>query len=214
MLPHDNNIISSRVVKTEPIEWISLSFIQQEGFKELDQESKDKLRHSILSNQFTQPFYVWKDPESNITYCLDGKHRIDILNELVSEGKNVPSTLPATFIHCNDISEAAKLVMVYSSLYAKVTSDGLFDFIKQFDLNFEHLKSFVDMPNIDLNIINDRFMPLPDDGELIGQNKNKPVTLKITFETASQLDQIEPLIKELIEKNCPNAFYTVSAGEL
>lgn len=213
MLPHDNNI-SSRVIKTELIEWKNLVFIQQEGFKEITQEAKDKLKTSLFNNSFAQPFYVWHDESTDTLYCLDGKHRFEILNDLKSEGFNVPQLLQATFINCKDKNEAAQLVLAYSSFYAKVTSEGLFDFIKSHSLDFENLKTFVDMPNIDISILNDQFLPEPNPDELIGPSKDKPITLKITFQTTEDLEMVEETIKALLDEKCPNAFYSVSAGEL
>ena len=37
---------------------------------------------------FTQPFYVWED-ETGTLWCLDGKHRTILLEELILEGKEV-----------------------------------------------------------------------------------------------------------------------------
>jgi hypothetical protein len=52
----------------------------------------------------------------------------------------------------------------------------------------------------------------PDD--LIGEEKNKPASMKITFQNISELKKAEIDIKELIEKKYPKAYYSVSAGEL
>src|SRR5690242_11673982 len=91
--------LTFRVLKTELIEWRKLKFIQQETFKELSPHAKERLKTSILSNNFTQPFYVWEDPSTADIYCLDGKHRTLILEMMVREGIEVPDLLPATFIH-------------------------------------------------------------------------------------------------------------------
>lgn len=138
--------LESRVIKTKEINWKELKFIQQDDFKELNQEAHDKLKASILSNRFTQPFYVWEEPETRIKYCLDGRHRVIILEELVSAGHEIPKLLPATFIQCSDKNEAARLVLVYSSIYAKITQQGLFDFIKEYDLDYAEIKETIDIP--------------------------------------------------------------------
>jgi hypothetical protein len=52
----------------------------------------------------------------------------------------------------------------------------------------------------------------PDD--LIGQAKNKDATLKITFPTPEDLQMCESEIQEVINRLCPKAFYSVSAGEV
>jgi ParB-like chromosome segregation protein Spo0J len=58
------------------------------------------------------------------------------------------------------------------------------------------------------------FMELPSEDELTEDNKNKPPTIKITFETIEDLQQAEIDIIELIDRKYPKAFFSVSAGEL
>ena len=58
------------------------------------------------------------------------------------------------------------------------------------------------------------FMTLPSDDELIGEDKNKPPVMKITFESPEQLQQAESDIIELIDRKYKGAFYSVSAGEI
>ena len=63
----------------------------------------------------------------------------------------------------------------------------------------------LDIPNFDSE-------PVGDD--LIGGEKNKPATLKITFESPEQLQKAEIDIQELIDRKYKNAYFSVSAGEL
>lgn len=140
--------LQSRVIKTELINWKALKFFQSDKFKEFEKETLQKLKNSILKNSFAQPFYVWESPEGDI-YCLDGKHRTIILDELIRDGIEVPELLPATFIFCEDRQNAASLVLVYSSLYATVTNDGLFDFVKEFDLVWDDIKDTLELPEFD-----------------------------------------------------------------
>ena len=141
--------LASRIIKTESADWHSFQFIQNGAFKELSGVAGDKLKKSILKNDFSQPFYVWEDIAAGVVYCLDGKHRIDILNDLKADGHNVPQLLPATFIRCADKKEAAGLVLVYSSIYANVTEQGLFDFIEEYDLRYDDFKETIDLPGFD-----------------------------------------------------------------
>ena len=55
---------------------------------------------------------------------------------------------------------------------------------------------------------------LPTDDELIDDYKNKPPTIKITFPTPEDLQTCESEIQEVINRLCPKAYYSVSAGEL
>lgn len=54
----------------------------------------------------------------------------------------------------------------------------------------------------------------PNEDELIGEEKNKPATMKITFPTVLDLSGCEQPIKDLLNKICPDAFFSVSAGEI
>ena len=138
------NNIQSRIIATKLIFWRDLKFIQNDNFKELSKEAKHKLKSSIVGNNFTQPFYVWEGEDS--IYCLDGKHRFLLLQELINEGVSVPFELPATFIDCKNKKEAARLVLLFSSQYAKITNEGLNDFLTLNDLDFSELKEQIDIP--------------------------------------------------------------------
>jgi ParB-like chromosome segregation protein Spo0J len=63
---------------------------------------------------------------------------------------------------------------------------------------------------LDLPII----MNEPSLDELIGEEKNKPASMKITFKTVEQLQEAENDIQELIDRKFQGAFYSVSAGEI
>ena len=54
----------------------------------------------------------------------------------------------------------------------------------------------------------------PSADELIGDDKNKPATMKITFDSPEQLQQAEIEIQELLDRKYPKAFFSVSAGEI
>lgn len=139
--------IQSRVIKTEPINWRELQFIQQENFKEWVNNGDKKLLESILKYQFIDPFKVWH--HEGINYCLDGRHRFLDLEAVLKSGKDVPELLPATFIDCTNMKEAAELVLVYSSAYAKITQQGLLDFVQHFDLDFPDMQNMMNIPEFD-----------------------------------------------------------------
>jgi len=148
--------LESRVIKTEPIDWRNLQFIQQQNFKDLDDLAKHKLKASLLANSFSQPFYVWESDSTEL-FCLDGKHRVLILEELVKEGYEVPYLLPATFIQCDSKKEAAKLVLIYSSIYAKVSQQGLFDFIKEYEFQMSEFNGEVELPEFSMPRFEQKF---------------------------------------------------------
>jgi hypothetical protein len=63
----------------------------------------------------------------------------------------------------------------------------------------------LDIPNFDTE-------PFGDD--LIGKEKNKPATMKITFDSVEQLQEAENDIIELIDRKYKGAYFSVSAGEI
>jgi hypothetical protein len=63
----------------------------------------------------------------------------------------------------------------------------------------------LDVPNFDAE-------PFGDD--LIGDEKNKPATMKITFKSPEQLQKAEIDIQELLDRKYEGAYFSVSAGEL
>lgn len=143
-------LLQNRIIKTELINWKELKFVQAENFKEWVNDGSQKLIESILKYQFIDPFKVWESDGE--LYCLDGRHRyLDL--KFVSEcaGTEVPEMLPATFIECTDIKEAAELVLVYSSHYARITQEGLFDFVQSFDLDIPELKSVISIADFSMD---------------------------------------------------------------
>jgi len=54
----------------------------------------------------------------------------------------------------------------------------------------------------------------PSMDELIGEEKNKPATIKITFDSPEQLQAAEIEIQELLDRKYPGAYFSVSAGEI
>ena len=54
----------------------------------------------------------------------------------------------------------------------------------------------------------------PSLDELIGEEKNKPATMKITFQSPEQLQQAEIDIQELLDRKFPGCYFSVSAGEI
>lgn len=200
--------LSSRIIKTQDVEWKKLVFLQQDDFKIFSPIEKEKLRSSIVKNHFVQPFYVWQN--KNSLYCLDGKHRNLMLKELEQEGVSIPEILPATFIQCKDKSEAAKMVLLYSSQYAHTTPEGFQNFMEQYNLDEQLLKMEISIPGVtDIEI-----PTVPPIDELEGELKDKPAVLKITFPTIDGLESTQPIIEAILKERVPGYTISVSAGEI
>lgn len=54
----------------------------------------------------------------------------------------------------------------------------------------------------------------PSGEDLVDFPKGKPATMKITFESVEQLQKAEIVIQELLDRQFPGAFFSVSAGEI
>jgi len=141
--------ISSQIIKQELIKWKNLKWLQSSKLKDLGDRGIEKLKNSLKENNFVQPFNVWQDSKGTI-WILDGHHREKALKLLEAEGYEIPDLLPANFVECTDKKAAAKMVLVYSSIYAKITNDGLGEFLDDFDLDLSNLVNEIDLPGLDL----------------------------------------------------------------
>lgn len=203
----DTNI-ESRVIETRLFDWRTFKFIQQDNFKEQQTIDQVRLKQSLITNNFIQPFYAWEH-NGNI-YCLDGKHRSLALESLIFDGKSVPDQLPTTFLKLDSMEQAAKMVLLFSSHYASITQTGLNDFISLYDLDFDKLLDEISLP--DLTAMEQIVLPVPED--LLSDGRNKPATMKITFESADELEKAMPIIEKLLNENFKTAFFSVSSGEI
>ena len=59
-----------------------------------------------------------------------------------------------------------------------------------------------------------KFEEEPEMEDLIGDEKNKPATMKITFDSPEQLQEAEIDIQELLDRKYRGAFFSVSVGEI
>jgi hypothetical protein len=58
------------------------------------------------------------------------------------------------------------------------------------------------------------YLDEPSYDELIGDDKKKPATMKITFDSPEQLQKAEIDIQELLDRKYQGAYFSVSAGEI
>lgn len=64
-------MIESKVLKFEYIRWRELQWFQGE-LKELSKKDFEKLKQSLKTKNFIDPFKVWQD-ESGLLFILDGR---------------------------------------------------------------------------------------------------------------------------------------------
>jgi len=138
--------ITNKIVKSDLIEWRSLEWLQGK-FKTIPDNSLKKLKQSLINNSFVQPFNVW---ENGKLWILDGHHRKLAMEQLEAEGYDIPDKLPANFIQCKDKKEASKMVLLYSSIYAKADEQSLTDFLNESGIDFADVSAEIDLPELDL----------------------------------------------------------------
>jgi len=156
----------------------------------------------------------------------------DKFKKLVASIKEFPQMLSLRPIVVND-----DMIVLGGNMRLKACKEaGLKEvpIIKASDLNEDQQKAFIIKDNVGygewdwdmlanewdaeelvewgLDIPN--FVIEPDADELIGEDKNNPATMKITFESVEQLQQAENDIRELIDRKYKGAYFSVSAGEI
>lgn len=177
------NSIKNKILKSELVCWKELKFIQQDKFKELTKDAYSKLRQSIINNDFVESFKVWQCDKNK--FCLDGFHRIKVFKELVKEGYTVPEKFRADFIDCKDKREASKLILIYSSIYAKINEQSLDEYLNMNELDIDELKLEIDLPEIDFGYFEDaNFDPasIDEQGKLDEKKKIKCPNCSYEFE--------------------------------
>jgi hypothetical protein len=141
--------ISSRITEIKLIPWRTVKPLKNQHFKKATEDQYAKLKASIVANNFIQPLIVWQEKDKSPVYSLDGRYRIECLNQLEEEGYQIPKELPAAFIKCKDIHDAGHLSLLYSSIYFKFDMHGLFNFIEMFELDYSKLDIDASIPEIE-----------------------------------------------------------------
>jgi hypothetical protein len=118
--------------------------------KSISKTSFAKLKASLMTNSFIQPFNVFVDKKG--MWILDGHHRKLAMEDLIKDGHEIPEKLPANFIDCKDLKAAKKLVLNYSSVYARADDESLYEYLhtNQIHLEFDQLKTMIDLPDFNL----------------------------------------------------------------
>lgn len=139
--------VSSRILRYGNVVWREAIWVQG-NLKGITSVALNCLKRSILDQKIIRPFYVWENKKR--TYILDGHHLKLALEQLAEEGVKIPDSLPAVYLHCVSLDAAKELVLLYSSQYAKVTKEGIVDFLKGVEIDPCQLKMQISIPQISL----------------------------------------------------------------
>ena len=129
--------------------------------KELSKDNFEKLKNRIEKKGFWFPFFVWNCKQENKWYYTDGTQRHKVLSWMQESGEyKIPDKFPCVEIFAKDKKEAAEAILMQSTNYGKITDEGLYGFLNEYDLNldFPELKLDLELPDIDLNKININFL--------------------------------------------------------
>lgn len=193
--------MQNRILETKLIKWADIQDLQPENIKV--NINRDALKTSLEKYGFAQPFYGWENKGK--VYMIDGHERKSVLSEL----KNVPELLPCTFIDAKNKTEAVKiLIEVYNQKHNPFDKDILTEFLEVENIEISEISIE------DINVKESINVAEPSEEELIGDYRNKPATMKITFESPEQLQKAEIDIQELLDRKYKGAYYSISAGEL
>ena len=128
--------MKDRIKQSIKIDWQKIKALQPDGIK-LPYNTAH-LKKSLLKYGFSLPFYVWESEGEY--YCIDGHHRLDVLNELIAEGHKVPKELNAVEIEAKDRKEAISiLVSVYNQRQNPFAEEYLIEFLEVEQISIEEV---------------------------------------------------------------------------
>ena len=182
--------IENKIIKSGLVNWKDFEFIQSDNFKELSKESYLKLKTSIVNNNFVESFKVWE--HKGKLYCLDGYHRCKVFNELLKEGYHIPEQFNADFLDCKNKKDAAKLVLIYSSIYAKISDEGFYEFMSINELDLNEIEFEIDIPDFDIELYKESYT---DEFGLPDGDKEDFEQMTFTL-TTMQADEIRRALKK------------------
>jgi hypothetical protein len=129
--------MKDRIKQSIKIDWQKIKPLQPENVK-LPYNTAH-LKKSLLKYGFSLPFYVWESEGEY--YCIDGHHRLDVLNELIAEGHKVPKELNAVEIEAKDRKEAISILVDVMNQRSNPFAE-------------EYLIEFLEVENIDIQEVN------------------------------------------------------------
>lgn len=189
-----NKVLKNKIIETKLVEWRELKWLQG-GLKEISAEAFEKLKQSLKSNDFIQPFNVWDG------WILDGHHRLQALKQIEQEGTKIPNLLPASLIECENKKEASKLVLVYSSSYADITGEGLQNFMFENDLTID------DMDDVNIGAMEDLVGSIEVIESPTANEKAPTFTTNVAKDkTAFYINRIYGVISKTLAEDFANKF--------
>jgi len=117
---------------------------------------------------------------------MDGHQRIFTVNKLLQEGYAI-GNIPVVEIEARDKTEAAEKLLVLNSNYAKITEDGLSEFVNEMDLDFGALVDDLELPDFDMDNFFEDYMK--NDEYFVDEND-----LKLDGEILDEIKDLNDLV--------------------
>lgn len=154
--------ITCEGASTESIE----SFQNFQGnLKRLNQEQFQKIKASIIKHGMTFPIFVWRNEGKN--QIIDGHQRLFTIKEMIKDGYSIDG-IPVAYIHAGSKQEAAEKLLAVSSHYAKITMEGLAEFVNAYDLHIENMPE-LELPDVQFDLEPEKLKNEEEETAAIGE---------------------------------------------
>lgn len=135
-----------------------LNFFQKK-LKSITETDFKKLKDSLVKDGLPIAFHVWWNPKKKQWDIMDGHHRYLALKALETEGYFIPP-IPCNKVLAENRKEAAKIVLISNSRYARMSQESLSDFMIDFELKLDDIE-LLDFADINYDHINAEEVELP-----------------------------------------------------
>lgn len=142
--------ISIKCLSEINVPYKELNFFQGK-LKSIEKSKFDDLKKSLIKSGLPLAFHIWIDSKGK-KWLIDGHHRWLAFEALESEGYFIPP-IPCILVNAKTKKEAAKIVLVANSRYAKMTQESISDYMIDFELSVDDL-DLLDIPELDMSTFN------------------------------------------------------------
>jgi hypothetical protein len=134
----------------------------QGKLKHIEKAEYEKLRKVIIDQGISFTWHIWQHKGKN--YIIDGHQRTFTLTQMVKiEGWKCPK-VPVSIVKAKSFKEAKLKVLAGASQYGKLSKDGLLEFLKENDIDFDEIVSDFHFPELDFaDLMEDLALPDEDD---------------------------------------------------
>lgn len=130
----------------------------QGELKELTAANYERGKASILEHGFSFCPHVWDC--KGTYYLIDGHQRWRILSQMRAEGFKVPK-IPVIEVKANGFKDAKARVLAAASQYGRITSEGLYEFLHEADIDHQVVDVTYHFPEIDMDKFRENYFVDP-----------------------------------------------------